>query len=149
MVLGEIRDSRAASAALAFWVCVLYLFPLGCKPVNDRREALTFANLQPMAFALTHVLKEKGTVSRQDFDEHLPRYFQEGKDPWGQLIIFVPATSEGGSNFLLISTGRDRALDVEKPEDYRDFEPQQGESTRPGQDIVMRGRTALRYGAHK
>ena len=122
---------------------------LNCRALEGRREIHTLANLQALAARLERMAETEATVNRENFGALVEEYFEHGDDPWGNTIIFVPGFNAGHSTFLLISTGSDGALDVVNPEDYFDASQQLACTDREGQDIVMKGSKALRYGAHK
>ncbi len=115
---------------------------LGCWVLDEKDEIGTLANLQALSARSQGMREAHSLVVRADFDSVVDVYFPGGKDPWGQPIIFVPA-AETASTFLLVSTGRNGVLDASDPSDY--FERTPGD----GGDIVLRGSTAVSYGAHK
>ncbi len=116
---------------------------LGCWVLDEKDEVVTLANLQALSARLQGMREAHSLVVRADFDSVVDVYFPGGKDPWGEPIIFVPA-AESASTFLLISTGRNGVLDASDPSDYFERNPGDG-----GGDIVLRGSTAVSYGAHK
>ncbi len=130
---------RTASLLLLIGSCGA---AFGCWIPDEKDEVVTLANLQILSARLQGMREADSLVVRADFDSVVDVHFPGGKDPWGEPIIFL-AAAESASTFLLISTGRNGVLDASDPSDY--FERNPGE----GGDIVMRGSTAVSYGAHK
>lgn len=122
---------------------------LGCNVVQERREVHTLANLQALAARLQEMAEVDAAVEREDFDSVANEYFDHGEDPWGNLILFVPGSESGHSTFLLISTGSDGVLDIADAGEYFEIIQPRNSLDQEGRDIVMKGSTALSYGAHK
>jgi type II secretory pathway pseudopilin PulG len=120
-----------------------------CKWVDSSRELTTLANLQALSAKLRYTAGTSTAVGRKEFDSAVNEYFEDGADPWGNPILFIPAP-DGENIFLLISTGSDGTLDVADPEAYlRVARQPSGLPHRKGQDIVLRGSEAVRHGAEK
>lgn len=125
------------------------LLSAACDIENSRREVRTLANLQALALSLQDMLTSGEVVERADFESMVQKYFDQGKDPWGSLIVFIPGSENGQSDFLLISLGSDAALDVRDPKQYFELQEPPQPSKTTGRDIVMRGNRTISYGAHK
>ena len=138
---------RKNTAAL-FLVCVTCNL-LGCGVIQDQREIHTFGNLQALAAKLRQLTRIDAEVSRDDFDSVVMDYFENGKDPWGNPILFFPPSETGQKTFLLISLGSDGILDVDEPADYFNLSSGLEPAEKEGRDIVMKGYKAISYGAHK
>lgn len=121
----------------------------GCQIQQERRESHTLANLQALAARLQDVAENRTSVEKKDFDSVVQEYFENGKDPWGNPIVFVSSLEGGKTTFLLISTGSDGALDVANEREYFEVDEPISSLKEDGRDIVMRGVTAISYGAHK
>lgn len=133
-----------------------FVLLMSCQFRQTAREVRTLANLQNLAHNLLILDKGKvgASVSVRDFSAEVENFFEDGRDPWGNLIIFIPADVSGGSTFLLVSAGSDGRLDHESiqyyfgkdRESYLPIEELKAES---GRDIVIYGREVVTCGAHK
>lgn len=121
----------------------------GCQILQERRELHTLANLQALAARLQDVAEDRASVEKKDFDSVVQEYFKNGKDPWGNPIVFVSYLEGGKATFLLISIGSDGTLDVANEREYFEVDEPVSPLREDGRDIVMRGVTVISYGAHK
>lgn len=111
--------------------------------LTQMREVRTLANLQLLAANIEG--DEERSVAKS-FEAQVVRFFENGKDPWGQEIILHSNSDNPSSEYLLLSKGSDRAWDVAAPSEYLHLAPQTTASNRRGQDIVLKGRTPIRWG---
>ena len=137
---------RTSAARVLIYAAIL---ALGCDVVRERREVHTLANLQALAARLQRLAENDAAVRREDFDSVVDEYFGRGEDPWGNPILFVPASACAGSTFLLISTGSDGALDFAEAGKYFELDRPPDLSAGKGRDIVLKSSRVLRHGAHK
>jgi len=85
------------------------------------RQNPTFANIQAMSFAIEAEIEEGGCIVIDRLEEIAERY-NGGRDEWGNEFRFsIHNADDGGESrcsYVVLSTGRDGQLDVEKIEDY-------------------------------
>lgn len=140
-------DFRMRAHAALLMICAAVACA-SCEFVQDSRELSTLVKLQALSARLYEIAGTGSAVEREDFESVVHEYFDHREEPWANSIIFIPAP-DGESAFLLISTGSDGTLDVAEPEEYFGATRQPASVDREGQDIVLRGSEAIRYGAHK
>lgn len=120
---------------------ILPLLPIGlsllvaCEDYQRVRQIESYAHLQAASSIIKELIIQEGSIEQGKAMEVI-QGVNGGKDAWGNEILYKQRSSPYLS-FILVSPGRDNALDIESIEDYFIY-PEEDIRGHPDRDIVFR-----------
>ncbi len=106
-----------------------------CEDYQRVKQVESYAHLQAASLIIKELIIQEGLIEQKRANEIIQRV-NGGRDAWGNEIQYKQQESPHFS-FILVSPGRDNALDTEKIEDYFTH-PEEDIRGKPDRDIVFR-----------